>query len=327
MTKKLLIWVLRDDRPGNYSQAINLANSLGNSYLNTNYVIKDISYNNLAALPNFLKFGKLSTIDSKSRNNLLAKRNPNIIISAGRRSAIVALDLKKIYPDIFLINIMNPGSSIIKKFDLVIVPKHDNVKADNVIEIVGSVSSLDSDLIEKSYKKFSHIFDKIQSPKIALLLGGSSKSAKFKVDDARNIRKITDNLCKSMNASLLVTTSRRTDGFINEQMQKDNKYIKYYFKWSLKKDNPYLAILKAADYVIVTGDSVSMCCEVCSLGKPVYIYSKSNFCSKKHLNLHEDLFDKSYAKRLNDDTATLCQDVTPQLNELDKVVQHIIKIF
>jgi mitochondrial fission protein ELM1 len=317
----MLIWVLKDDRPGNYSQAISLADSL-----EIDYEIKEISYNKLAKLPNFLKFGSLSTIDKNSQNSLLNQANkPNIIISAGRRSALIALDLKKIYPDLFLINIMNPGANLIKKFDLVIAPKHDKIKADNVIQIIGSIAKIKQELMDASYEKFKDVFEKIESPKIALLLGGSSKSAKFKLQDALKIRKITDKLCQNMKANLLVTSSRRTDQFIIDEMQRGNKNIKYFFKWEKEAKNPYLAILKSADYIIATGDSISMCCEICGLGKPVYIYANKDICSPKHLDFQDSLFTGGFAMKLTDDLDTLNIENGNKLDETNKIIPRIKK--
>ncbi len=318
----MLVWVLKDNRPGNYSQSINLADCL-----KANYEIKEISYNKLASLPNSIKLGRLSTIDKDSKNNLInQKKKPNVIISAGRRSALIALDLRKMYPNLFLINIMNPGSSIIKKFDLVIAPKHDKIRAKNVIDIIGSVVYIKEKSLKEDYQKFAHIFDKIKSPKIALLVGGSSKNAQFKMDDALKIRKITDKLCQNMNAGLMVTTSRRTDQFIIDSLKKKNENIKYFFQWEENKENPYKAILQAADYIIVTGDSIAMCCEACYVGKPVYVYSNDNICSRKHLKFQKTLFDNGFASKLTYDLEEFDRKKVNKLDEISKILPEIKKI-
>lgn len=326
-----LIWILKDDRPGNYNQSINLVNALikEDNFLKSEVKVKEISYNFLAKLPNFLKFGLFSTINKESKANLLRqKTKPNIVISAGRRSALVALDLKKIYPDTFFINIMNPGSGIIKKFNLVILPKHDKITSNNAIEIIGSVSFIDKKEIRENAKNFSQIFDKIKSPKIAILLGGSSRNAKFKEKDALEIRQIIDRLCKNMKANLLVTSSRRTDEFLIKEVVKNNKDIKYLFdysKESLKKNfkNPYQVILQEADFIITTGDSISMCSEVCQLGKPVYIYTNSRICSKKHLNFHKNLFKNKFATKLLSDVDYLIKNNKNKLSEITNVTSQI----
>ena len=47
-----LIWVLLDDRAGNNSQSLGIAQELG-----YDFIAKNISYNFLAKLPDFLKCG------------------------------------------------------------------------------------------------------------------------------------------------------------------------------------------------------------------------------------------------------------------------------
>lgn len=317
--KDLLIWVLKDNRPGNYSQVLNLAESL-----KIPYQIQEISYNKLAALPNFLQLGKFSILDQKSKNNLLnlRGRKPDIIISAGRRSALIALDLKKIYPHLFLIQIMNPGKNI-KKFDLVITPKHDHLKGKNILEINGAITNISKAKIEENYQKFAAIFDQIKSPKIALFLGGSSKDAKFKEEDANKLRQITDKLCQNMKASLLITTSRRTDKLLIDELEKNNRNLKYCFKWIDGIPNPYWSIFQTADYLIVTGDSISMISEAANFGKPLFIYTNSNICSKKHQRFQQYLFHNSYACKLTDDMRKLD---SKKLNKLDETNKIVLKI-
>jgi len=291
-----LIWVLKDNRPGNYSQAISLAKSL-----KIPYKIKEISYNKLAILPNFLKIGRFSTINHNSKKNLInQQQTPDIIISAGRRSALIALDLKKIYRNLKLVHIMNPGKKLIKKFNLIIAPFHDNLKNSNVVSIPGAFSYNDQELINKECKKFSNVFDKIKSPKIALLIGGSSKNNKFTENDIINLKNIINKISNNMKAKIIATTSRRTDDLTIKELSKlDN--ISYFFKWQAGAENPYYAILATADYIITTGDSISMCCEAVNYNKPLYIYLGSNLCSKKHLLFHKKLFELTNSKELTID--------------------------
>jgi mitochondrial fission protein ELM1 len=159
------------------------------------------------------------------------------------------------------------------------------------------------------------------------LLGGSSKNAKYELQDAKNIRKITDNICDKMKANLLVSTSRRTDDFIVDELESGNSNVKYLFKWQKDKKNPYLAILKDADFIIVTGDSIAMCCEACGFGKPVYIYSNKNICSKKHLKFQENLFKLGYASELSDDISILSSRKTKKLDEISKINKKIKEYF
>ena len=72
------------------------------------------------------------------------------------------------------------------------------------------------------------------------------------------------------------------------------------YLWGAKGDNPYLGFLACADNLIVTGDSVSMCCEATAAKKPLRIFTGSNWLTPKHLRFVQSLFDKQYATMLTD---------------------------
>jgi mitochondrial fission protein ELM1 len=318
-----LIWILADDRPGNYSQAIGLA-----AALNRPYEIKKINYNSWSKLPNFLKLNGLCGVDEESKSDLLNQFNsPKIIISAGRKTAAIALYLKKHYGEAFLIHIMNPGMAL-KKFDLVILPKHDGMEEnDNIITSLGALTRIDDNLLKEEYKKFSNLIDKINPPKVGLLIGGSSKHAKFDSAIRRKLIVMVNDFISKTNANLLISTSRRTDlDFVLELKNNFENDRNLFFQWQPGKPNPYFAILQAADCFIVTGDSISMCSEVCSLGKPVYIFNPPEICSKKHLKLHDNLFSGGYAKQLNDNLDKIFFSQENRLNETNRIGMKINKI-
>lgn len=89
-------WIICDNRPGTYNQAIALAEALGYPF----EIIK-IEYNFLAKLPNIiLQYLSTVFINYQSKitiNKLINNSNytPKFIISSGRRSSLIALYLKK----------------------------------------------------------------------------------------------------------------------------------------------------------------------------------------------------------------------------------------
>ena len=318
-----LIWVLSDDRPGNYSQAIGLATALKRPF-----EIKKINYNIFSKLPNFLKLNGLYEIDEQSKEGLLKQSiSPKIIISAGRKTASIALYLKKYYGDVFLIQIMNSGGNL-EKFDLVVLPEHDEIKEkDNIITSIGALSRIDNDLLEEEYKKFATLIDKIKSPKIGLLIGGSSKHGKFDLKVGKELIAMVNNIVTKTNVGLLISTSRRTDAeFVLELKNNFDNDKNLFFQWQHGKPNPYFAILQASDCLIVTGDSISMCSEACSLGKLVYIFNPKEICSDKHLRLHNNLFSGDYAKKLNYDVDNLFFDHKNKLDETNRISMKINKV-
>jgi mitochondrial fission protein ELM1 len=317
-----LIWIIADDRPGNYSQAIGLA-----EVLKRPYEVKKIVYNKFSVVPNFLKINGLMGIDENSKAAILNQKTPpKIIISSGRKTAMVALFLKKYYKDVFAIHIMNPNVGF-AKFDLVILPRHDGIsEGGNVITSIGALNRVDPDLLENEYKKFQSEIDKTKKPRIALLVGGSSKQAKFNGEVGKNLATICRKISNNMKADFLVTTSRRTEIEVIEELKKSLEDKGLFNQWQEGKPNPYFAFLKAADFIIVTGDSMSMCSEACSLGKPVYIFNPAEICSNKHLRFHQNLISENYAKKLDFSLSKLDVTTPKKLNETSRIGTKINKV-
>jgi mitochondrial fission protein ELM1 len=221
---------------------------------------------------------------------------------------------------------MNPNLNF-KKFDHVILPKHDGEFCQkNVITCVGALGLVDKNLLKKEQEKFADVFDKIKSPKIALLVGGSSKKGNFTMGVANNLANICSKIVNEMGGHLLAVSSRRTGEDVENALEKNLKCPKTVFTWQgHKNNNPYFAILQNADFIIATGDSISMCCEICCLGKPVYIYNPSKICSQKHLEFHEGLFLGGFARKLEGNLTKL-ENYSPNiLAETNRVAKKILE--
>lgn len=313
------IWILADDRPGTSSQAIGLAKEIG-----FDYKIFNLTYSFFSSLPNFFLSKSLLRLSSNSRNNLKSLNySPSLIISAGRRSAPIALHLKeKSQNQSKIIQIMNPNLNL-DKFDFVILPKHDKVdesKFKNVITSTGALTKISDKLIASEQEKFSSWFQNFTKPKIALLLGGSSNKTEFTAKSAAKLAKICSKITNNMKATLVITNSRRTSNdIINAVKSNLDCDFKFFEVSDAQNDNPYLAILGYADYFIISGDSVSMISECCSTGKQVYIFDEEKISSSKHRKFHQNLCDNNYAKRLTKQATTLCEFYPKKLQETKRI--------
>ena len=83
------IWALTDDRMGNISQVLGVAEALDEEYER-----KEIKYNVFVKLPNFLRGRSLCGVSKESRTELTAPW-PGLVIAAGRRLFPVARFIKK----------------------------------------------------------------------------------------------------------------------------------------------------------------------------------------------------------------------------------------
>jgi len=319
----LKIWVLADNRAGNRSQIIGLAQKISK-----NFEIKTIKYNYFIKIPNFLKFGFLIGITKETKKDILSNKDiPNIIISAGRRSAILSAYLKKKFPNIYNIHLMNPNLSF-AKFDHIILPNHDNnVKQNhtNISYINGALSLVNKQSNEQYYQKHHKFFAKFSKPVISVLIGGDSKNKVFSQKDIEKFLKLCQNISQKYNCQMLFLNSRRTNKKINNFLKnflEENFEHNVCHYQDINSHEIYLASLYKAKIIIVTGDSISMCSEICLSGKYILIYGNKDFCSKKHLRFSDFLFKNNHAQKLS---STIKLIKNKKLNEIDMVTQKIIK--
>lgn len=317
------IWILVDNRPGNYSQAIGLANEIGFESR-----IINISYGFFSFLPNFILRSSLLGVTRDTKIKLQTFGYfPKLIISAGRRSAPVALHIKKQSQNRSKIaQIMNP-ESLHEQFDFIVLPFHDKISNShkNIIRTLGSLTKTNEQSIAAECEKFDSWFRDYKKTKVAILIGGDSKSTTLTKESAVKLIKKSCEIAKNMNAKLLILNSRRTSSVVTNAI-KSTLYGDYkFFNWKEIRDgeNPYLAIVGFSDFFIVTGDSVSMISEVCSTGKPVYIFDEKNISSMKHKKFHQELFLQNYAKKIDKATRLLDNFSVKKLQETKRVAMII----
>jgi mitochondrial fission protein ELM1 len=312
------VWVLADNRPGNVNQLIGIAEQLGFPY-----EVKKIRYNVLAKLPNFLRGGSLIGMDKRVSDKLEGPY-PDIVLSAGRRTAPIAKYLKKKNPITSIVQIMSPEASL-KDFDLIVLPEHDNCEArDNIITTIGAPNKITLNIINEAAKQWEAEFSYLEKPYIALLIGGASKKGSLTEEHMLSLAKYASAIAYMNNASLLITTSRRTDPKLIAILTK-RLTVPYYLYSGQVPQNPFLAYLGLSDSIIVTGDSMSMCSESCSTGKPVYIFSPEGLASKKHRKLHQSLYKLNLAAPLEFPLIEKLWNPIP-LNEAAKVADKIKKL-
>jgi mitochondrial fission protein ELM1 len=270
-------WIITEGQAGTENQCLGLAEALG-----VQPVVKRIKLKSpWRQLSPWLCFGHEHALAAGS--DPIDAPYPDLLIASGRKSIGIALHIKKQSGGkTFLVQVQDPRISP-KHFDLVIVPQHDPTRGDNVLVTTGSLHRVTPEKIAAEKSKFASTLSALPAPRVAVLIGGSSKSHQM---TAAATQKLTDQLL-ALKASLMITASRRT-GAENINTLKSilcrhsgesrnpetpafagvtNSSV--YF-WDGEGENPYFALLGFADYIIVTEDSVSMTSEALSTGKPVY---------------------------------------------------------
>jgi mitochondrial fission protein ELM1 len=219
---------------------------------------------------------------------------PDLLIASGRKSIAAARYIKaQSGGKTFTVQVQDPRISP-DQFDLVAVPAHDGLRGENIIVTTGAPNRITPEKLAGARQEFEH-FQDIPAPRIAVLIGGSSKtyamSAQITADLAAQLR----NLQESGQAGLMVTASRRTGAenrtILEEALSGSGAYI-----WDGSGENPYFGMLGWADIIMVTADSSSMLSEAATTGKPVYMIALDGG-SAKFSRLHDNLI-KSDAMRI-----------------------------
>ena len=273
--------------------------------LNTNF--KLIDYDPPYILKKFPILAKLYVpffLRQKLDTNIL----PSIIITTGRRMAGASIALKSILKkNVKTIHIQNPKLSL-NHFDLLLIPEHDRIKGQNVIQTKGALCFFE----EKDIKKLIEPnLNKIKTKKntVLLMVGGNSKRKKPKNSEYFELGAKVIKGVKNLDAQLIVSMSRRTPNKAIKILQSTfSKHLRDFKILSSDENNLYPKILEIIDYTIVTSDSVNMISELATLSKPLFIFhfSKENrkisfFISNlKELNIvqeyHGDLFKYGKSK-------------------------------
>jgi len=277
------VWILADDRAGNVSQLLGVAEALGCPYER-----KDIHYNRWIRLPNWLRGRTFIGLDKNDKKKLI-KDLPDLILSAGRRSFPIARAIKRLSKNkAKIVQLMNPLNGE-KDADLIVLPRHDNYQghAKNVMQVLGTPHRVTPEKLAAEKAIWKDVMKQYPPKRLSLLVGGATKNKPFTMQMADALVQAVQDLKP---ASVLVTTSRRTPKRVVERLQKKLPKPCFFYRFGDKAKNPYFGLLSWADQIIVTGDSMSMCTECCAVGVPVFIFAPDEMVSEKHKRFHQSLY-------------------------------------
>lgn len=299
------VWVLADPRPGTANQALGIAERLG-----VPFRVVPLGWSALAHVP--WPWPTRAGLDAASRARLVPPW-PRLVISAGRRSAPVALWLGR--QGVRTVHAMRPGFGA-ARFDLLVLGRHDRPRpAPNVIEIVGACHRVSATVLDRARAEWADLAA-LPSPRVAVLVGGPVRAEGL--DAGTAARLIPRVLRRFPEASLLVTTSRRTGAeataLIAAALAGRPHHL---FRWGDAGPNPYLGYLALADAIVVTGDSVSMLAEAAATAAPVFVATRER---GRHERMIESLMNAGRVRPLR--VAAAPFPVTP-LDEAARVAAAI----
>lgn len=292
---KRKVWALLDDRMGSVGQARGVIKALNKDIYDC--AEKKISYTRWARLPNLFRGASLTGVSKASRAEISADF-PDLVISASRRTAPVALWIKKKSPQTKIIQLLHPDTPLLERFDKIFLPEHDRYKKshNNFYYTIGSPHRVDQTALSEAKLKWAAEFKDLPRPLTAVIVGGSIKGKPFTEENARELGRQLRLLKERVGGSILITDSKRTgakaEALIMEEL---DGFPSHSYLWGSKAENPIMGYWAWADHIVTTGDSVSMTCESCGAGKPVFIFCGQNWLTPKHYLFVQSLYDGGYA--------------------------------
>jgi uncharacterized protein len=280
----LSCWVVTEGMAGTENQCVGIAEAMGIDPR----IIKIKLREPWATFTPWLGFEHKWSFDPE-----LKEPWPDILITSGRKAIAAARYIKKQSKGKTLaVHTQDPRTSL-TAFDLVAIPFHDPSRGENVIVTDTAPNRITKERLDAARKEFIELA-KLPSPRVAVLIGGTSQA--YKMSEAVT-KKLIENLKKLRDEgySLMLTASRRT-GNENIQMLKtafenDDQCLLY----TGEGENPYFGFLAHADYLLVTSDSVSMVSDALTTGKPVYII-KLEGGAKRISKFHAHLINKGLVR-------------------------------
>ncbi len=216
--------------------------------------------------------------------------NFDLIISCGRKSVIPSIYLKQnSKKKVVNIHIQDPKVDL-GFFDFVVVPEHDGVVGNNVINTKGAIHYLTENEISDNSNYLKSFIKNDERHIYALILGGPTKYYEYSTKNIKRIFTILYNLNKKQNFQLVVIPSMRTP-------KNTIQYAKEFFgdRHTVIENidkKAYLSALSLSEFIIVTCDSSSMISEAALTGKPVYVANILPRKNDKRFQRFRNLFRK-----------------------------------
>lgn len=202
----------------------------------------------------------------------IAPPYPDLLIASGRRAVAYVRHVKRASEGrTFTVFLKDPRTGT-PSADFIWVPEHDLLRGDNVLTTPTSPHRISPARLAAERRTVPPEIEGLTYPRIALLLGG--KSGAF-VYNARTNRRLAEAIRAisvfEPHASFMVTPSRRTPPAtlraVREALAGRQAIV-----WDGEGENPYLAFLAHADFIVAPADSVNMVAEAVATGAPVYVF-------------------------------------------------------
>ena len=197
--------------------------------------------------------------------------------------------------------IMRPGLMSVKKFDLVVMPRHDcPPRAVNVLICSGALNLVNDNYLSEQSQKLSQVCGLKQPASgltLGLFIGGDNKDFQMPVELVAEVAKQLKLSAQNTGADILATTSRRTSPAVENLLEAQlagDAHCKLLVVAN-KKNIPEAAggIMGLSDIVIVSPESISMISEAAGSKKYVLVFCAAGL-GRRHKRFLEYFAKNNY---------------------------------
>ncbi|MBL8524093.1 MAG: mitochondrial fission ELM1 family protein [Betaproteobacteria bacterium] len=297
-----LVWITKTTRDGDTNARIGIAEHIGNSF-------QEVDVPTEFCTP-VQTLGRLS---SSGLINVENPRWPDVFIGpcfhipymqvvkalSGGKTIVVAMR-----PPVRGLPIKATVQDIQNTNLIVSYPHHDNASLPHIFLCESVPNRVSAKLLDEAKLRWqgdlSYFADRGQV--IGLLLGGDVGDGRriFLPEIATTLGREANRLAERIGGSILASTSARTSSACMEALCAEISVPSYiYDRKRMSGNNPFFGILAYADFLIVTADSISMCCEAASSGVPVYIFYDERIVESSHAEIVKHLVSSGCARILH----------------------------
>jgi mitochondrial fission protein ELM1 len=275
---------------------------------------------------------------SSATYQALVSRKYDCIISCG--SALSALNYILARDNLAKsIVILRPSVFSVRKFSLVIMPRHDNPpKRSNVVVTDGALNLIDDDYLKQQGALLGRDPSFRPHPSgryIGVLLGGNTKDFILKPETVKEMLSQVKNGSLKWNAGLMLTTSRRTpvnvETLVKQECKDFSSQSLLLIANEYNRDYAVGGILGLSSIVVVSAESISMISEAVSAGR--YVIVCSSKVDERHRGFLEHMAGKRYiylceASRIQEviDIIQKEKPPLPRFNDRESVREALKKI-
>lgn len=299
MSRPLSIWVVSDGRIGMENQALGLAEAVQRLTPAT-ISVRRIRWRPLFdKLPSALKTSWMLDLSSDPTEPAAGEDWPDLWIATGRATLPMSSRVRAASGGkTFVVQTQDPRWRN-SAYDLIVAPAHDRLEGPNVLPITGSPHRVTETLLAEAAADFARVLEPLPRPRVAVLVGGRSRAFDLTEAHAAELADRIAAVIEAADGSLMLTFSRRTPEAAKAAMTARLRHLPGLI-WDGDGPNPYFALLRFADYILVTEDSANMAAEAASTGKPVHILPMVPLKSAdKFARLHAALRERGAAQPFN----------------------------